>query len=219
MPQNVEALRVSLHHPVFDAVVDHLDEMPGAVRPGMEIALAGTRVAAFAVRASARSPLPRRERAENRVEPFDHLLLAADHQAIAALQPPDAAAGADVEIVDAALPQRGGAADVVLPERVAPVDDGVAGREQAFELRDRGLGHGARRQHQPDDPRRGQALHQVLQGGGGLRPLLTKRQTRLEIGVENHAFVPVPHQPPGDIRAHPPEADYSDPHRPALHPP
>ena len=33
-------------------------------------------------------------------------LLAADHQAVAALEPPDAAAGADVDVVDALLAQR-----------------------------------------------------------------------------------------------------------------
>ena len=75
-------------------------------------------------------PCPRRERAEHRIEPRDDLLLAADHQAVSALEPPHAARGADVEIMDAALAQPRGARDVVLPEAVAAVDDGVAAREQ-----------------------------------------------------------------------------------------
>src|SRR4051794_2289616 len=35
--QDIEALRVSLHQTVLDAVVDHLDEMSGTVRSGVEI--------------------------------------------------------------------------------------------------------------------------------------------------------------------------------------
>ncbi len=36
---------IGLHHPVFDAVVDHLDEMPGADRAGMDIAVLDARIA------------------------------------------------------------------------------------------------------------------------------------------------------------------------------
>ena len=58
--QDVEALGHRLHHAVLDAVVDHLDEMAGAARPGMEVALLGAGVAALAAR---RSPGCRRARA------------------------------------------------------------------------------------------------------------------------------------------------------------
>ena len=61
--QDVEALGIGLHHAVFDAVVDHLDEMPGAGRAAVEVALLGARVAALAARASRRSsPRPGRQR-------------------------------------------------------------------------------------------------------------------------------------------------------------
>ena len=58
--------------------------------------------------------------------------LAADHQAVAALQAGDAAAGADVDVVDGSArgePRR--AADVVAVVGVAAVDDDVAGLESA----------------------------------------------------------------------------------------
>src|SRR5262249_38022012 len=68
---------------------------------------------------------PGRQRAEDRVEPLDRLALAADHQAVAALEAPDAAAGAHVDVVDAAPGELAGAGDVVVVVRVAAVDQGV----------------------------------------------------------------------------------------------
>ena len=38
--QDVESLGVRGHQPVLDAVVDHLDEVAGAVRPAMQVARA-----------------------------------------------------------------------------------------------------------------------------------------------------------------------------------
>src|ERR1043165_8362405 len=123
VPEDVEALRIGLHQPVFDAVVDHLHEMAGAARPGMDVALPGPRIAALPGRRRRNVARAGHERAEYRIEPLHHGFLAADHQAVAALQPPHAAARADIEIMDAALPQRLGARDVVLPERITAIDD------------------------------------------------------------------------------------------------
>src|ERR1700678_1272543 len=79
----------------------HLDEMPSPDRAAMEIAL---------LRRAARRPASRRARnvagagregGEDRVEMSDRGRLAADHHAVAALQAPDAAAGADVDVSNA----------------------------------------------------------------------------------------------------------------------
>src|SRR5215213_3450228 len=114
--QDIEALRIGLHQSVLDAIVDHLDEVPGPVRSGMQVALPRPGVVPLAAGRRYDLPCPRRERAEDRIEPLHHLALAADHQAIAALQSPYAATGPDIEIVDAAWAQRLGARDVVFPE-------------------------------------------------------------------------------------------------------
>ena len=124
--QNVEALGVGLHHAVFDAVVHHLDEMAGAARAGMDIAALDARIAAARGRACAEYRRARRERGEDRVEPLDLRLVAADHHAVAALEAPDAAAGADVEVLEAVLGELAATANVVLPKGVAAVDDRVA---------------------------------------------------------------------------------------------
>ena len=54
---------------------------------------------------------------------------AADHHAVAAFQPPDTAASADVHIVDALGRQFLGPTDIVDKVRVAAVDQDVAGIE------------------------------------------------------------------------------------------
>ena len=88
-------------------------------------------------------------RLEDRVEPLHRRLVAADHQAVAAHQAPDAAGGADVEVVDALGLQLLAAADVVDVVGVAAVDQDVALLQQ------RGVDVGdlvgdAGRDHQPD---------------------------------------------------------------------
>ena len=88
-------------------------------------------VAAVAPRRARDVAGTRSERGENRVEAEHRFAIAADHHAISALETPDAAAGADVDIMDAALLQRLAAAYVVLPERIAAIDDDVAGLHQA----------------------------------------------------------------------------------------
>src|SRR5205085_9416030 len=103
----------------FDAVVDHLDEMSGAAGAGVDVALFDARIAAVAAAGARDVADPRRQRLEDRIEPVDHGFFAADHHAIAALDAPDAAAGADVEIMQPLFLQGLTAADVVLPECVA----------------------------------------------------------------------------------------------------
>ena len=66
--QDVETLGISLHQAIFDAVVDHLDEMSGARRSRVDVAMFGAGIA----RASAGRPRdgakPRRQGLENRIE-------------------------------------------------------------------------------------------------------------------------------------------------------
>ena len=65
--ENVEAFGIGLHQAVFDAVVDHLDEMAGAVRAGMDVAVLGARIAAVAAgraRHVARARAPARRRSD-----------------------------------------------------------------------------------------------------------------------------------------------------------
>ena len=87
----------------------------------MQVALLG-RAVSVAARRCAAPRRARRQRREDRLEPRDRRVVAADHQAVAALEAPDAAADADIDVVDAARRKRLRAADVVDVVRVAAVD-------------------------------------------------------------------------------------------------
>src|SRR5579883_3037545 len=116
--QDIETFRIGLHQPVLDPVMDHLDEMAGADGPAMDIAALRARIAAIAAGSSLDLPQTGCERGEKRIKALHHVPRTADHKAIAAFQPPNAAGGADVEIVDSALSQGRGTADVIAIEAV-----------------------------------------------------------------------------------------------------
>src|SRR6478752_2666170 len=103
----------------------HLDEVPGAGRPGVDVAALGAGIAALAARGACDIAEPRRERRKDRIEAIHSRLLAADHHAIAAVDPPDAAGGAAIDVTNTFLGKRFGAADVVFVEGIAAVDDDI----------------------------------------------------------------------------------------------
>ena len=111
----------------------------------------------------------RRKRREDRIEMLDHLGLAADHHAVAALQAPDAAAGADVDVVDALGGEFLRAADVVDVVGVAAVDEDVAAFEKGSRLAMTAV-HDGGRHHEPDRARLGQLLDEVLRATWCRRP-------------------------------------------------
>src|ERR1700740_1267417 len=153
IPENVKTFGIGLHQAVFDAVVDHLDEMAGADGTGVDIAALAPRVAPVPARRVRNVAFSRSQRAEDRVEPIDHLLVAANHHAIATLDAPDAAGSTDIEVMQAAFPEVLAAANIVLPEGVATVDDSVARLHQFCQSLDGRLGDGAGRQHDPGGAR------------------------------------------------------------------
>ena len=210
--QDVEALGHRLHHAVLDAIVDHLDEMAGAARPGMEVALLHPRVVAVAAAGRRDVAAAGRERPEDRVEPPHGRRLAADHQAVAALEPPHPAARADIEIMQTLLAERGGPAHVVLPEGVAAVDDRVAGREQAGERLDCAFRGGPGRQHHPHRAGRVERRDEPGKVLRRPRPLAGERPPRRRIAVMHDAVMPGPHQPPHDVAPHPAKADDAELH-------
>ena len=69
--QDVETFGIGLHQAVFDAVVHHLDEMAGADRTGVQIALFDARIAAVAAGRARDVADAGRQRGEDRIEPVD----------------------------------------------------------------------------------------------------------------------------------------------------
>ena len=209
--ENRQSLGIGCHHAVFDAVMHHFDEMAGAARPAMQIALLGRAAGLFASRRARDVAAARREGGEDRVEMPHHVDLAADHHAIAALQAPDAAAGADVDVVDALGRQLLGPADVVDVIGVAAVDQDVAALQMGQQIGD-GFVHHADRHHQPDRARLRQAPRELRQRSAADSPLLHELRHSLRGHVEHRALMAALQQAPHHVRSHPAEADHSQLH-------
>ena len=149
--QDVQPLRIRGHHAVLDAVVDHLHEVAGAARAAMQVAALGGAAGRLASRRARRRLDARGESGEDRARAGERRpRLAADHQAVAPLQAPDAAARADVHVVDALRLQLGRAPDVVVVVGVAAVDHHVVAREERNQGAERRIDDG-RRHHHPDE--------------------------------------------------------------------
>ena len=134
--------------------------MPGAIGTAMEIALFGGAARFFAAARSRDGADAGSQGCKDRVETVHDVILAADHHAIAALESPDAAAGANIDIVDLLRRQFLGAADVVDIVGIAAVDDDVTGIKQRHKAGDRLIDHGGRH-HQPDCAGLIELLHKI----------------------------------------------------------
>ena len=160
--EDIQPLRVGGHDAVLDAVVDHLDEVARAARTAVQVAVLGGAAYLLPTGRARRRLDTWGQGGENGVEALDDGFLAADHQAVAPLRPPDPAAGPDVHIVDALGFQLGGAADVIVVIGVAAVDDHVVAFEQWDKRLQRRIDH-RRRHHHPDRAGLFQLVREVLE--------------------------------------------------------
>ena len=88
-----------------------------------------------------------REGFEDGLEIVECVRFRTDHEAIATLDSPHAAAGAGIDVVDAFFAECGGAADIVFVIRIAAIDQDVTGFEKVRQFVDHGFGGLARRDH------------------------------------------------------------------------
>ncbi len=155
-----------------------------------------------------------RQRAEDRIEPPHDLRLAANHQAVTALESPDAAAGPHVHVMDAALLELRGPADVVVIVRIAAIDNHIVWREQWRQLLDRRVDDG-RRHHQDEVAWRGQRRDEVGQRMGADRSFARERVDAGRRDVLDHCRISGAQQPADHVPAHPAEPDHPELHRPS----
>ena len=149
---------------------------------------------------------------EDRLERLHGLAVAADHQAVADLEAPDAAARAGVDVADLLRSELDVAALVVVEVRVAAVDDRVARLEVLEQLCDLGLGRIAGRHHDPDRPRRRQLRDELLDRERGDRALAGDLLRLLRRPVVRHDLMAVAEEAPDHVGAHPAESDETDLH-------
>ena len=141
-----------------------------------------------------------------------HLRLAADHHAVAALQAPDAAAGADVHVVNpfgTPAPWRGGCRRCSRNCRrrsgCRPARAAAAGRRWSC----------PRPPPAPSARRRAASRSFFTKSASEAAPTafsLTSSFDRFGRHVEDHALVAVLDQPPHHVGAHPAQSDHSELH-------
>ena len=97
MLEDVQAFGIRGHDAVFDPVVDHLDEMTGATRPAMQIAVFGRKRLTIPARCPVGCPDSRCECSKDRVEVMNRIGVATDHEAEPTFETEHTAAGTHVE--------------------------------------------------------------------------------------------------------------------------
>src|SRR6516164_10748574 len=134
MAQDVHPFCVGRHDPVLYSVMDHLDEVSGTVRAAVQVAEFGGPANFLSSRGARDISLTGCQRLEDRIEVPHCRHRSADHHAVTALQPPDAAAGSDIYVVDTLRRERSSPTDVIDVVRVAAVDENVAALEVRPEI-------------------------------------------------------------------------------------
>src|SRR5882762_443681 len=151
------------------------------------------------------------ERLEDGVEMADGIVFAADHLAIAALESPNAAARADIHIVNAFRREFLGAANVVDVVGVAAVDDDVAGLKLRSQVVQRGVddagGH-----HEPDSARLREFLYEIVERRRTYRTFRAELLHGIGAAVEDNALVTIFLQAAHHVGAHPAETDHAELH-------
>jgi len=145
----------------------------------------------------------RRESLKDGIETRDGFVGTAEHHAVSAVDAPDAAAGADVDVVNALVFQRAGAADIILVIRVAAVDDGVAGLHETGELGYGLVGGGSGGDHDPGGARLGELRNEILHRRGAGCAFAGERADVGRVQIEHRALMTMAHQAAYHVSAHP----------------
>src|SRR5215213_10113420 len=191
--QDLEPFGVGLEHPVLDAVVDHLGEVPGPRVP------------------EGRVPLLRRECLEGRLDVLEGVRVAPDHRAVADVVAPDASRDAGIEPPQARIPDLPGPRHGVPEVGVGPIHDDVALVGELHELMDHVVGHVPGRQHGPQHPRRFLHPHELLDAVCSLGPVLDRLVHLPRRAVSrDDAFVALVDEPAHHVEAHPAHAVDAD---------
>src|SRR5258707_5399929 len=185
--------------------------MTGAGWATVEIAFFGSAGSLLAPRSARSVAAAGSERFESGVEMADDVVFAADHLAIAALQSPDAAGGADIDVVNAPGGEFLGASNVVDVIRVAAVDHDVAGFELRGEVMQGGI-HNAGGHHQPDGARLRQFFYEVVERRRACRAFCAKLLHGIRASVVDNALVAVFLQAAHHVGAHSAETDHAELH-------
>src|ERR1700751_4152868 len=140
--------------------------MPGTRWPAVDVSVFGGASEFLAARRARNVADAGSESLEDGIELLYGFSGTANHHAIAAFEAPHAAAGSDIDVVNALLLETLGAADIIFEVGVAAVDDGVSRFEELGESLHGLFGGATGRHHDPHRSRGLQFVGQILQGSG-----------------------------------------------------
>src|SRR5271165_5129162 len=209
--QDIQAFGVRGHDAVLDAVVDHFYEVARAAGAAMEIAFLGSATGFFAAGSAVHVAAAGSQRLKDGIEVFDDVVFPADHLAVAAFEAPNAARGADVDVVDAFAAEFLGAADVVDVVGVAAVDNDVADVEFADEFVERGVDNRGGN-HEPDGAGFAEFLDEFVERAGAGGAFGGELLDGVGAAIVDHGLVAVFLQPADHVGAHSSETDHSELH-------
>jgi hypothetical protein len=157
------------------------------------------------------APSHRVQRGKDRAQAFNHWRVAANHQAVALVQPPHPTASSAIDIVDLFVGEPLCTTQRVLVVGIATIDESVTCRQQRQQLGDDWINR-LDRNHQPQCARGLHRRHQRLQRSSGFGALGLDTFARLLFpGIADHAMATA-HQPLRHVRAHAPQADHAECH-------
>ncbi|MCY1431522.1 hypothetical protein D9M71_474920 [compost metagenome] len=182
----------------------------------MDVALLGASGRAVATAGTGNAADAGRQGGEQWIEALDDCLLATDHHAVATFQAPDTARGADINVVQLTFAQVRSAADVVLVEGIAAIDDHIVGVKHVCQLSDGLLGRLAGWQHDPDRSRLFQFGHQRAKVVRAIGALFLQCFHGAVVAVMHHRTMAATHQASCDIAAHAAQPHDSQLHVPML---
>src|SRR5680860_486812 len=143
--EDLKTLRIRLHHPILNPIVNHLDEMPSTRRSHMPP-----------------SPIRGgRQRLQCRPYPIYGTSRAPYHQTVPLLKPPDAATHSCVHKLQTLVLYLLSPAHRILVEGVSAVHQEVTRFQYSRQFSHQVLCSLTRRHHHPDRPRRPQFLGQL----------------------------------------------------------
>src|SRR5258708_32695011 len=108
---------------MFDAGMDHLDEVTGAVGAAVKVAFLGSASNLLALGGTRRCIDARCQGVEDGVEALHDVGFAANHLAVAAFEPPDAATDPTIKGVDAVGFECVSTPDIIVEAGAAAIDD------------------------------------------------------------------------------------------------
>jgi hypothetical protein len=160
--EDVQSFSVGGHDPVLDTVVDHFDKVATTMWPTEEVALLGGAAYLLASRSAGYCTDSRSKRREDGVKALGNFGLAADHEAVAAFESPDATTSTNVHVVDAVRLKCFSTTDIVVIVGVAAIDDDIIGREKWDEGFQVGI-YGGNGYHEPDGTWFGKLVYEIFQ--------------------------------------------------------